>query len=342
MIITYPYAVASDLHCHNWSAYAQSDATGVNGRLQIILSELKRVAAVLLARGGNHLFLAGDLFHVRGQIDPEVLNPVYDTMAVITRQGVVVHAIPGNHDLKGRQTTEIGNALQSLGYLHNFYVYTSFSVPVTGVAMVPWIEDLNELRSVVSGAVSDSVNQDLIIHAPLQQTLSSTFDFGLHPSEVASWGYKRVFAGHFHNHKSFDDRVYSIGAIAHHTWSDVGSRAGFLLVWPDRVEFIESQAPKFVELDLTSNFDDAAGNYVRLKTNLDQVVRKRLIDKHGAREVIFSERKIDKTTQRTDGVVITDSQEQNIVNYIKSKYNDEIADDLIRVCLDIFSQVSKG
>lgn len=330
--------MASDLHCHNWSAYAKTDANGINTRLRIILDELKRVVHELQTHGGTHLFLAGDVFHVRGAIDPEVLNPVYDTMAHIVAQGVTVHAIPGNHDLKGRKTNEVGNALQSLTHLPNFFVHTDFAVTDQGVALVPWIEDLDELRETIANVAVDRANCDLIIHAPLQETLSSCVDFGISPKEVMTWGFRRVFAGHFHNHRNFDDRVFSIGALAHHTWSDVGSLAGFLLVWPNKVVHCISRAPRFLDVLSLSDADDIKGNYIRLNLNLDEKIRDTFIKKHGALEVIFNAKTVKNVIERNDAIVITDDQAENIKSYIKSKYSDNIANDLIYICLDALTQ----
>ena len=49
--------------------------------------------------------------------------------------------------------------------------------------------------------------------------------------DLAKLGFRRVFAGHYHHHCSFEDgKVWSIGATTHQTASDIGTKAGFLLV----------------------------------------------------------------------------------------------------------------
>jgi hypothetical protein len=71
--------------------------------------------------------------------------------------------------------------------------------------------------------------------------------------------------------------VISIGATTHQTWSDPGTKAGFLLVYPDRYEFHESHAPKFMNLDdLNDLSNDVTGNYVRIR--LQDVDEKDLAD----------------------------------------------------------------
>jgi hypothetical protein len=90
----------------------------------------------------------------------------------------------------------------------------------------------------------------------------------LDPAELSDLGFNRVFVGHFHNHKSFENgKVYSVGATTHQTWNDPGSRAGFCMVYPDRVEFIPSSAPSFVDIKKPEEVEEevVSGNYVRLK-----------------------------------------------------------------------------
>src|SRR3954470_18937004 len=108
-VSNHPYLLVSDLHCHSWSAFATRDADGVNSRLRIILKELERAAHVLKQARGSTIIIAGDLFHVRGQIDPEVFNPVYATIQRLAKGGFEFFAIPGNHDLKSKDTSMLGN-----------------------------------------------------------------------------------------------------------------------------------------------------------------------------------------------------------------------------------------
>lgn len=262
----FPYVLVSDVHCHNWSQFAKVGEDGVNTRLRIILDELKRAAETVLAAGGDSMRVAGDLFHVRGKIEPSVFNPTYDTFREITEMGVHVEIIPGNHDLEGANAERLGNAMQQLEQIDGVQVAVE-PLNDNAVCMLPWIEDLDELREI---AKKFADGRDLIIHAPLNGVIKGIPDLGLDPDEVAAWGFKRVFIGHYHNHKQFNGGVYSVGATTHQTWSDPGTKAGFLMVYEDRVEHIDSEAPKFINIDKMSelnphNIGKVAGNYVRLR-----------------------------------------------------------------------------
>lgn len=262
--MTAPYALVADVHAHNWSQFSQVGPDGVNSRLASILSELKRSAAAVLAAGGDTLVVAGDLFHVRGSIAPTVFNPTADCFREIAAMGVTIIIIPGNHDLEGKYADQLGNAMQQLEMIEGVEVVVE-PTGMEDIFLVPWIEDLDELRTVME-KYADS-DRDLIIHAPLNGVIKGLPDHGLDPVELAQLGYRRVFSGHYHNHKEFIGGVFSIGATTHQTWSDPGTAAGFLLVYPDRVEHHASQAPSFVNIDAPSEIDPftVGGNFVRLR-----------------------------------------------------------------------------
>ncbi len=282
----YPYVISSDQHCHAWSSFSTVGPDGVNSRLRTILNEIRRSADVLVARGGDRMFLAGDLFHQRGEIKPSVFNPTVETFKTIQDEypDLAIHAIPGNHDLEGKEASSLGNAMQALGTIDRFSVDTSIELH-GDVIVIPWYQDLNELRKHLASQAAGMrgagllEKTDVIIHAPVNDVIKGIPNHGLEASELAAYGFRRVFAGHYHDHKVMEGgKVISVGATGHQTWSDPGTKAGFLLVWEDRIEHVESLCPKFVDLDLTTASDpfelEAEGNYVRLR--LEEVSEKEI------------------------------------------------------------------
>lgn len=272
------YAVVSDLHCHGYTLFARFGPDSVNTRLRMVLDELLRTARELKAAGGETLVIAGDVFHTRGTIDPEVLNPLREVIAEIVNMGIMVLIIPGNHDLKSAETEELASAVQNLeqvgltgrggcrvfnkpGYVGHTDGYLGF---------VPWrntqaglLDDLTDLAN-TPGLVLDQT--DVFIHAGIDGVLSGMPANGLTHMKLASFGFRRIFAGHYHNHKDFGNGVISIGASTHHNWGDVGTKAGFLLVDPTSIKFRASQAPSFIDISDIAEDDMALaipGNYVR-------------------------------------------------------------------------------
>lgn len=293
----YPYVISSDQHCHAWSAFASVDNDGVNSRLRIILDEIRRSYATLRDAGGRHMFLAGDLFHQRGEIKPSVFNPTVAMFEDEHRKGhigepIQTDAIPGNHDLEGKDVSALGNAMQALGTIDGFNVCIEPTL-VGDVWLFPWYQDLDVLRSEMRKRADPA--KDAIIHAPVNGVIKGIPAHGLEAAELAGMGFRRVFSGHYHDHKVMEGgKVISIGATSHQTWSDPGTDAGFLVVYEDGVEFDESLAPKFIDLDENVDPNDVdtlvKGNYVRLK--LDDVTEKEIkgwrddLNKAGARGVV--------------------------------------------------------
>lgn len=307
-----PYALMADIHLHPWSAFATTNANGVNDRLQGLLDEITRASKELSDAGGEVLVMAGDVFHVRGSVSPIVLNSLIDTLADCHRRwGTRFVIIPGNHDLAGRDSERLGSAVTALQCEYVQVSASTLELPEQRVVLVPWYEKIDDLKleilhardeligSTTNGTVAD---WDLVLHAPIDGVIDGLPAHGLSPEWLADTGFKRVFSGHYHNHKVFPmgasarTEVWSIGALAHLTWSDVGTKAGFLLVGDDKVNWRKSHLPQFVDLAQLSVVDPddvplmVDGNFVRVRVEADkskevEKARQELLDM-GAKAVL--------------------------------------------------------
>lgn len=270
-----PCGYISDTHNHNWHAFATANSDGVNNRLRILLDELFRCADEVRKAGGDTIINAGDTFHVRGNIAPSVLNPTVDAYRKLVQSGFKIYILPGNHDLEGKEADRVGSAVTALEevgcrVIHDVQVGT---VAHDHVVMVPWTQDIARLKETLLNLseVSDDGRGpvDLVIHAPVDGVLPGIPNHGLSPEWLASLKFRYVFAGHYHHHKDFGNGVFSIGALAHHTWGDVGSKAGFLIVSDEGVRWFKSRAPEFVDLSIAKNETEAEmladQNYVRAR-----------------------------------------------------------------------------
>lgn len=276
------YAVLSDIHAHSFTLFAKTDSDGVNSRLRITLNEMLRAAKALVAAGGSRMIIAGDILHTRGQIDPEVLNPLRETIGEILSMGIDIEAIPGNHDLKSAETQELSSSIQNLVQISpNGGVFTVYNEPwvssidnTCGLLFVPWRNTkeqlLKDLQASAAKYSSKVANMDVFIHAGIDGVLSGMPAHDLTHVELGAFGFRRVFAGHYHNHKDFGNGVVSIGATTHQNWGDVETRAGFLLVDPatGNFTFNRSEAPHFIDISGMQPDDImmvAPGNYCRVR-----------------------------------------------------------------------------
>lgn len=275
------YAVLSDIHAHSFTLFGKTNSQGVNTRLDLILGEMLRAADALVAAGGDRMVIAGDLFHTRGSIDPEVLNPVRQAIEQILAMGIDIDAIPGNHDLKSAETQELSSSIQNLAQISlaggQFRVHNTVTVDGTdhsGMAFIPWRNTkeqlLADLRDLATKYAKDLAKLDVFIHAGIDGVLSGMPAHGLTHTDLGAFGFRRVFAGHYHNHKDFGNGVVSIGATTHQNWGDIGTMAGFLLVdeKTGAITFNRSQAPHFIDVSGMSEEDmqyAVPGNYARFR-----------------------------------------------------------------------------
>ncbi|WP_276122611.1 metallophosphoesterase [Pararhizobium qamdonense] len=328
------YVIISDIHCHKWSTFSNFTVDGVNGRLQIILDELRRAATQAQKMGAKFIVCAGDFLHVRGSIDPEVLNPLQDKIREILDMGLDIYAIPGNHDLAGKDTTALGNAIKTLAETKSdhgaFYSYTEpRGVTRDGhqLALVPYrmtkellLADLAELAKHPNKA-----EMDVFIHAGIDGVLIGTPDHGLTAEILADFGFRNVFAGDYHNHKQLPGNVWSIGATTHQTWGDVGTKAGFLSVDDaGKVTFHATHAPRFVDLSGMDEADMALaadGNYVRyagpeMTANEINELRRSFEDSGAMGVIIMAPKKV-AASARTGAVPAgTVTVDQSVTNFI--------------------------
>jgi DNA repair exonuclease SbcCD nuclease subunit len=353
-----PYALISDTHCHGWTQFAETTSLGVNTRLQIILDETYRAAQTLKALGGKHLFHGGDLFHVRGKIAPSVLNPTKDLYKKLIAEGFEIIILAGNHDLEGKEASRLGSAITALEDVGCRIINEPTIIdlgPNHRVCMVPWVDKVAALKVEIEkiGAeahrtAAGGTDHDLIIHAPVDGVIIGLPDHGLDPKWLAGQGFVKVFSGHYHNHKHMGDEVYSIGALTHHTWGDVGSKAGFVTVdEAGLVKYNAQHAPEFITIDASTDPSEipliVPGNYVRVKVDTAKsseinAVRAMLMG-HGAVGVIVLSQKAPAVASRTGSTIKAGmSLEGSVASWIAAAGMKREAE-LNALCADILSTV---
>jgi len=347
-----PFGIISDTHHHNWSAFATVGPDGVNSRLREILDETLRCAEQVAAAGGDTIYHGGDLFHVRGSIAPSVLNPTLDTYRHIIKNGMRIVINAGNHDLEGKDAARMSSAITALEDVGCIVVnqpkYGSFDRMV----VIPWIANIEALKKAIEHVdPADRPNTDLLLHAPVDGVIPGLPDHGLTGTYLASLGFRRVFTGHYHHHKEVEPgQVWSIGNLTPQTWSDVGTKAGFLVCTDRDVKWFKSHAPGFVEVDGATDPDEIPlivdGNYVRVKTTSTKVseheaLRQFLTDS-GARGVTIVPVKDPSAAPvaRSGGSILKAGAtlDQSIGDFIAAK-GFARAPDLSKVCQDILTTV---
>lgn len=350
------YGICADAHLHNWTAFASHEADSTNTRLKIQLAELERAAQETVDAGGKRLVIAGDFFHVRGSVAPSVLNPALETLKRIAAK-VEVIVLAGNHDLEHRKADTIGNAVRALDMFGVSVIDTPRWVQELKLAFVPWVEKVDDLRNIIADLAvkisevgGDPSSVDLILHAPIDGVIERLPEHDLTVEELEDLPFKRVFAGHYHHHKVMGrhNKVISVGALTHHTWSDVGSKAGFLLVGENEVTYRASRAPNFIDATAANTEDELAlladGNYVRARITSSKVedveAMRSFLTKAGARGVTIQTVKTARVTRAegkgTASIEAGASIEVSVAEFVKSK-DYPSAEEVIRQSLEVLA-----
>lgn len=346
-----PYGLMSDSHNHAWSAFASTTAEGINSRLKMLLDETARCAQEVRKAGGDTIIHAGDLFHVRGSLAPSVLNPTKDAYRELIKAGFKIVILAGNHDLEGKEALRISSAITALEDV-GCKVINSFEAglrEVERVVLIPWTPDLNKLKDrIIEARDADPKPSevDLVLHAPIDGVISGLPDHGLDPAWLATLGFRHVFSGHYHHHKTFAGNVHSIGAIAHHTWSDVGSKAGFLVVDDAGPKWFKSHAPEFIEITALTDPSEIPlivdGNYVRAKINSSKAKDindlRSYLESCGSKGVVILSQKEASVTKRDGSTVAAGASiEVSVGSYVKaSGFSNEAK--LTALCQDILTE----
>ena len=356
-----PYGIQSDTHCHNWHAFSSILESGINNRLQHILDEKIRLANEVKKAGGGTIYHTGDLFHVRGNIAPSVLNPTLDTYRhIVEEMGMKVRILAGNHDLEGRDAHRVGSAITALEGIGCEIVNQTTLFEDDKVVMIPWHQNTDSLREAIALAVGKVLSTvpatdmseemlkewSLMIHAPVDGVIPGLPAHGITDTELSCLGFGRVFSGHYHHHKDFGNGVYSVGASTHQTWSDVGSKAGFLIV-SDTVKWHKSHAPEFVEIN--GDMDElemkavADGAYVRAKINSDkaadvETVRSFLLESGAKGVTILTTKVAIEASRSTSTVKAGASIETSVSEFIKSSSGVTDAEALTKLCNSILAE----
>lgn len=353
-----PYGIQSDTHNHNWHAFSTILETGINNRLQAILDETLRLAKAIKKLGGTTMYHTGDLFHVRGNIAPSVLNPTLDAYRHITQElGIEVRVLAGNHDLEGRDAHRVGSAITALEGVGCKIVNKTTAFTDDKVVMIPWHQNINDLKEAICKAIDDinggshsTMHSDwtLMIHAPVDGVIPGLPAHGLTDKELSGFGFKQAFSGHYHHHKNFGNGVYSVGASTHQTWSDIGSMAGFVIVTHLGVKWFKSHAPEFVEIDGDMDEleikDRVDGNYVRAKinsSNTADVERLRAyLTECGAKGVTILTTKVAVEAERvsTASTKAGASIEESVSEFVKRSTTTEDHKQLTILCNSILAE----
>lgn len=307
--------ITADIHC------------GMPGRLKDCMWSLKVMREYAHQNGILDVFILGDLFHDRVNLNIEVLTEVYDFFAETQEK---YHqkwtTFPGNHDMFLKNSWHI-NSIRPLGK-----VLTAVDVPSAiefrdlRFLILPFIYSEEEYLEQFKQINDQAQPQDILLtHVGVRGAELNRCFLLQHWSKVHFDDMKMsaVFTGHFHCQQQLGDRIWYPGSPISFRFDDGLVDHGFLVVGfnPRKVDFINiydacSDKKEMPPQHLT-NMDDmetatkiAKGNDVKIILSREYTANelsemRRTLITAGARSVQFAHPKVQKETeQKMTGVKV--------------------------------------
>lgn len=225
--------VTADWHFHPFKAFSCIGEDGVNSRLADIARAWRWCLEQAKKEGCEVMCAAGDLFHVRGQLKPSVVNVVLGCISdAVDRYGMRLVMIPGNHDMedfRGGPT-----AVDLFGGMMGVHVLHDRVVEINGVKFmgIPYRHDVEEFLRVARELREAHDLQPGRAVVLCHQGLDDVAEKGTPPTGLYATYLRAVFGsdipvflGHYHRPFRVDE-IVQVGAPIQHSFSSEGRRTG--------------------------------------------------------------------------------------------------------------------
>jgi len=328
------FYVISDIHAHPYASGVIRGSNGaINFRLQNCLDCLEAACKASIA-DDVPLLIGGDLVEAKDDTSQIVTDLLFDLFSKYPSKKII--AIPGNHDFitKDGKRTVLGVLRDKITVITDPQRIMLQDQRVI-LAAVPFIRDIDELRTTVSQLVTPvtpGFTRVLLAHAYTQELMQkhegiATNDLS---AEFFAANFDLVLLGHHHTPDLLEyqrpdgrrSKVVSIGSPLQLTFSDRGQEKGFLKVLPDNltVERIPLDMPKFIEVDDLSKIDSAAlkGAFVRVKVSsgADMKALQKKLEKSDVLKISFVHEPAKKQ-ERISGLRASMADDEILKKYIE-------------------------
>jgi DNA repair exonuclease SbcCD nuclease subunit len=285
------------------------------------------------------LVQVGDWNHVRESTNVRIYKQSLELAKILTtkfKRGVYV--ILGNHDVYYKDRTDT-HSLEGFDKIYpNFHIFTKperFIVDEHKFLMLPWIENLDELKS----TVATHKNLDYIFcHADFKGfnlNKVTKLEHGLEATDTIS--FKRIYSGHIHIRQEKGNVLY-VGTPYQMDRGDSGNTKGFYVLDVSQVgevteKFIENVvSPKYLKYDLLNLLPLTApelqtlikNNFVDVQIESDLLKKFQfsqftdLIKDYGHRSIEFFNYSKEQVKNKSE-VEIESKYEYNIFNILDHK-----------------------
>lgn len=205
------------------------------------------------------LIHCGDVFDNRSNIGIQTINVAITLFEKFSEIFNDIRIIVGNHDMMRKHDTKM-TSVNILKYIPNVKIYYKPCVETIAdksVLFVPWMENINEQKSLLQKYTVDYVFGHLEIGGAVinNKGVTMSVDKSISKSEFKK---AEVFAGHIHIRQDIKN-VHYVGSPYHKDRGDIGNTKGITVLDMDsgEREFVENNfSPIFIEESIYNILDN--------------------------------------------------------------------------------------
>jgi|ERR1035438_7082652 DNA repair exonuclease SbcCD nuclease subunit len=329
----------SDLHFANHTAFGHIDPkaefVGCNSRFHEIAKVYRAAVDYAEENDCESIFILGDIFHDRGQIDIPVYNAVYQLFKETAGKGIRLVVFPGNHDCLDLRAMHVDKHLHSLFAFEKLaFIFEKPSIVQTAyfpIAVVPYSNSGREIIT-ATNTLADKMTGDIktiMFHHSFNEAITGPAEWVMgHALDAKDLSEKftHKFSGHYHLHQKVTGNLWYVGTPIQHNFGERKYNEGFIHLLPDgswrhienivspRFQVITTSDPKDLEnLSVTDyisvKWEGSIGDIDKLK---DTVPENCVIE--------YSSSGKGTTFLTRTSIKTTDAVEDMIETYAKNKY----------------------
>lgn len=221
-----------------------------------------------VSKGLKVIYLAGDFVNARKSQTEKVLYTLKTILNLANEMGLVIRAIPGNHDKSDyeseRSYLDVYDEYPALELVTS---YQSFKEGDLTIHMIPFFDERTTYQQHFD-KVQYNKNDILITHVAVNGVVNND---GSKMSDVLPCSlfdkFDKVFIGHYHDMQQIGDNIFYIGAIIQKNYGEDINK-GFTLVNADGSHYqVQSKFKQYITIKI--DLDDDNTDLTKLKSTYE-------------------------------------------------------------------------
>lgn len=310
--------------------------------IDLNISIYRQVFDIAKGEGIGIIYLGGDIFESRNAQPEKVLNVFADILKEAESRGLVIRAIPGNHDKT--------NYVDEPSFLDVYEPYGAFDLTRdvsyydhghVRVHLVPYFDEQLTYQKYLDKAVSniDRVKRNILLtHIGIDGVLNNSKDSietDLNSKVFKKFDY--VYIGHFHDKQHVAPNIYYTGSCYQANFGE-NSDKGCALIKPDgKMQYLNLNFPlyitKKIEGELTLQ-DVHLINEEKKDSNCNIKV-----------QLVGDKKKISQESiamLRSEGVKVENKQEEEVLDGDQSSFHGSFKTGYIKESFEQWVKEKKG